>query len=267
MDKPIIYSAEMVKAILNNQKNMTRRLNGLEKFNAQPDRWRKEGNIMALDGGFEYVPVPKPPWQPGDRLWVKETTWISECKRYLAQGLYDDHSSHYDIVDLETGKRYIWQHDRRDYALTDGMVTSWSWAGRYLRSGRQTEDFDVGFADVDTTIEIIPYSGNIILKKYEAQFRKKLSSRFMPKVAARIWLEVVNVRLERLQEIRENDAKAEGVAPHPNPHMYYPYCEVFVTLWDSLNEKRGYGWDVNPWVWVIEFKPVKAVAEKGEMAC
>ena len=74
---------------------------------------------------------------------------------------------------------------------------------------------------------------------------------FMPKEAARIFLEVTNVRVERLQEITEEDARAEGVFPaeaHPHQHR-----DAFADLWDSINLKRGFGWETNPWVWVISF--------------
>jgi len=80
---------------------------------------------------------------------------------------------------------------------------------------------------------------------------KGLPSMYMPKSIARIWLEVVSVRVERLQDITEQDARAEGVMPDPRWH--YQYCEVFARLWDSLNKNRGFSWDSNPFVWVIEF--------------
>lgn len=85
----------------------------------------------------------------------------------------------------------------------------------------------------------------------------------MPKAAARIWLRVTDVRVERLQEITDEDAIAEGVtefggqfkgAYHAGDHMSGVSArECFARLWDSLNAKRGYGWDVNPWVWAITF--------------
>ena len=89
---------------------------------------------------------------------------------------------------------------------------------------------------------------------------------FMPRWASRITLEIVSVRAERVQDISENDAEAEGIElwqevffreynkPDNNPGWTRDPRLSFQTLWDSINAKRGYGWDVNPWVWVIEFK-------------
>jgi len=81
---------------------------------------------------------------------------------------------------------------------------------------------------------------------------------YMPRVASRITLEVVNVRVERGQEINECDVIAEGISLHDclvnGEEILASFA--YAQLWDSLNAKRGYGWDVNPWVWVIEFKQV-----------
>ncbi|MGI5066112.1 EVE domain-containing protein [Treponema putidum] len=75
----------------------------------------------------------------------------------------------------------------------------------------------------------------------------------MPKAAARIFLEVMQVRKEKLQDITEDGAQKEGV------EKTYPFGfrTVFKKLWDRLNKKTGYNWDANPDVWVIEFKRSK----------
>ena len=91
----------------------------------------------------------------------------------------------------------------------------------------------------------------------------------MPKEAARIFLRVTDVRAERLQNISVEDCMAEGLdcdneIRNPNPETHesirnwnFSYAQhLYKTLWDSLNAKRGYGWDVNPWVWVYEFERV-----------
>lgn len=90
----------------------------------------------------------------------------------------------------------------------------------------------------------------------------------MPRWAARLILEVADVRVEQIQDISEEDAKAEGVIPVMEdsggatpwgdwievPH----YGEAFAATWDCIYyAKRGLGWDANPWVWVIEFNPVQ----------
>ena len=80
----------------------------------------------------------------------------------------------------------------------------------------------------------------------------------MPKTFTRIWLEVVGVRVERLQEISASDAVAEGIAPcvlhrgdTGEPVLAIPR---FRRIWDKINSKRGYSWDSNPFVWVVEFR-------------
>lgn len=77
----------------------------------------------------------------------------------------------------------------------------------------------------------------------------------MPKWAARVWLKVKDVRVERVQDISREDAIKEGLLPHMREYLsaVSPITR-FKDLWDSINKKRGFGWDENPWVWVIEFE-------------
>ncbi|WP_257765119.1 hypothetical protein [Burkholderia glumae] len=110
---------------------------------------------------------------------------------------------------------------------------------------------------------------------------------FMPRAASRTQLEVVSNRIERVQQIREADAAAEGVEPPETDRDNHdwaicPQCggtrlynaigpnlgvmpdtdcfecdthiKRFRHLWDSINTERGLGWDANPWVWVVEFR-------------
>lgn len=84
------------------------------------------------------------------------------------------------------------------------------------------------------------------------------SSMFMPRKASRIDLEIVGIRVERLQDISPIDAFAEGVREnylHQKPDWIDR--EAFHELWDKINARNGHGWNANPWVWVIEFKRVK----------
>lgn len=83
---------------------------------------------------------------------------------------------------------------------------------------------------------------------------------YMPKEAARIWLKVTDVRVERLQDITDKDAEREGAQPD-NPFDYdvdkWPNLEHFKEIWNSTIKKSyidSYGWQANPWVWVIDFE-------------
>jgi hypothetical protein len=80
----------------------------------------------------------------------------------------------------------------------------------------------------------------------------------MPRWASRITLEVTDVHVERVREISIDDIRAEGIVIYPfdpdsTDRQPDPW-EIFADLWNSINEKRGFGWDENPWVWVVEFK-------------
>lgn len=80
----------------------------------------------------------------------------------------------------------------------------------------------------------------------------------MPKEAARIWLKVTDVRVERLQEIDGKGCVKEGIEEEPLKHVGEDFVKgMFHDLWDSTIKKSDldrYGWDANPWVWVIEFE-------------
>jgi len=91
----------------------------------------------------------------------------------------------------------------------------------------------------------------------------------MPRWASRLTLRVTAVRVERVQEITEADAVAEGIRTlpgqdpadpsawwesAPGEHQSRSACAAFRNFWDSLNAKRGHGWDANPYVWVVSFE-------------
>ena len=126
----------------------------------------------------------------------------------------------------------------------------------------------------------------IYFSEEEKRLKKKWRSpRFMPKAAARLWLEVRNVRVERAQDITEEDVTAEGLpyrqsisnspistpadgkwywgfpTPSWNGGIDWVYTtnakEAYKELWNPLNAKRGYPWRSNPWVWVYEFMRIE----------
>lgn len=110
------------------------------------------------------------------------------------------------------------------------------------------------------------------LDELKPEYFKRMTwkpSIFMPKAACRIFLEVTNVRVERLQDISEEDAKAEGIkktwiADREELCLWKNYInngrgsldavDSFQSLWKSINGKES--WDANPWIWVYDFKRV-----------
>lgn len=128
------------------------------------------------------------------------------------------------------------------------------------------------------------YPGNTLMHDDDpAEKIKWRSSRFMPRRASRITLEIVNVRVERLLDITAEDAIAEGIRRLNAPESRVPQWEcpshlqqsgegddadvarydgwpvrdpreAYLAVWDSLNFKRGYGRHINPYVWCIEFR-------------
>jgi hypothetical protein len=74
----------------------------------------------------------------------------------------------------------------------------------------------------------------------------------MPREAARIFLRVKTVRVERVQDITAHDAIREGM----ESEIPFDTVDEFKELWNNLNAKRGYGWESNPWVWVVKFERI-----------
>lgn len=114
----------------------------------------------------------------------------------------------------------------------------------------------------------------------DAQIWRKRPSIHMPRWASRINLEVLAVRVEHVQDISEADAVAEGVAndayiDHDAPIDELALIEVtgdgddrhieaFADLWDAINAKRGFGWEANPWVWVVTFRLLTKEGEQND---
>lgn len=119
------------------------------------------------------------------------------------------------------------------------------------------------FLWVRETFGIDPYGKGVAYKatqKMDPDYPMKWKpSIFMPKKISRIALKNTDIRVERLQDISEEDAKAEGepFGFPPDVAGCHTAIELFMSYWEPLNEKRGFGWDKNPYVWVIEFERIK----------
>ena len=185
-ERPILFSGQMVRAILDGRKTQTRRI----VKNATGPFWNHSGYRIVMRDGFtfwethggipnEYGPAFACPYgKPGDRLWVRETWAPAEWP--------------------PTGPPAVYRAD-------EGMFAS-RWK----------------------------------------------PSIHMPRWASRINLEVVSVRVERLQDISEEDALAEGITLVERGTSP---VDQFNKLWESINGPGS--WEANPWVWVVEFKRIE----------
>lgn len=237
-ERPILFSGAMVRAILAGEKTQTRRVVkpqfGPEAMPAEmcaetAEGWQTSGHSGRWwddCNGDADAAVYCPYGQPGDRLWVRETCRAKE------------------LSDEEARQRAIDYGDEEDaqYGL-DGVV--------YLA--------DNHFEPIKNTLE----SGDrwIDLNSYGKRKGATVPAIHMPRWASRITLEITDVRVERLQDISEADARAEGAPPsHPTIDAVsrsFGYEDFprswYAQLWDSINAKTA-PWSSNPWVWVIEFK-------------
>lgn len=202
--KPILFNTDMVRAILEGRKTVTRRA-------VKPQPQESETNPHRLTSGCYYFDVPSkrfpgdldrivgpywPPYQPGDILWVRES-WqfipCIDCRLYVHGGCTDTPITYEDKDSIGEGC-FIY---RADY----------------------------------------PEPQRVYWKP----------SIHMPRDAARIFLRVKGVGVERLQDIDDAGVTAEGLEIG---------C-YFDELWDSTikpKDRAAYGWGANPWVWVIQFE-------------
>jgi hypothetical protein len=206
-ERPILFSAEMVRAILAGRKTQTRRIINPQPLEGSTVGWSAfsgETHIECRSYAIPHQSFIKVPYgKKGDRLWVRETfqpIWATE-----APGNW------------KTGEGYA-----INYPATDGIK---EWVDETASDGELT--------------------------------RRCKPAIHMPRWASRITLEIVRVRVERVQEITEGGVAAEGFKKEGN--LWHPMDSTnpiyaFELYWDLLNDKRGFGWEKNPWVWVIEFK-------------
>lgn len=133
---------------------------------------------------------------------------------------------------------------------------------------QETWGFDAGGDDYGTGYFVYRADG-----KEKPSYLRWCSPATMPREAARIFLRLTDVRVERIQDITASGCIDEGITiewtdelPKPS-FMSLAYSETRVKpafineyrkLWDTLNAKRGFGWDVNPWVWVYTFERLEA---------
>lgn len=223
-ERPILFSAPMVRAILDGRKTVTRRPVKANKAHADgfimldhgKGWWpfNAFGDFTSDHEGMEY-PIACPYGKPGDRLWVRET-WY--CDHFEVQkGPYLQPADMHDL----------------DQSREDGELV-------YAADG---------------------------LEPYEQEQPTWKPSIHMPRWACRILLEITDVRVERLQDISEEQALAEGVRLYTDHAELGDWFHVegidtysasarksFELLWASINGADS--WNNNPWVWAVSFRLV-----------
>jgi hypothetical protein len=276
-ERPILFSAPMVQAILAGRKTQTRRL-----VKPQP-RWHEgpvkgmgsrfwefgwatvfeSGHVHTWDddgiGGENWdanrfpdedrytqallrSPRTKkcPYGQVGDRLWVRETFWQEVC---LPSGAPESEYDEYEEAD------YVATPECLDPPTPKFSQTVEEWTGEVVPGEwwlAPPNDWD------GESAEDLEQRGQWVFLPWSA---KKVPSIHMPRWASRITLEITGVRVERLQDIRPSDIPCEGVT-FGGLSTPDSLTKDFEILWDGINAERGFGWAANPWVWVIEFKRV-----------
>lgn len=126
----------------------------------------------------------------------------------------------------------------------------------YVREAWRVPAQDDKIAPRDLERQIIGYEADCVAGQIPStgKFRQAMH---MPRWASRLMLPVSEVRVQRLQDISEADAKAEGMTGEFCDYELYgqskPYRYEFCGLWDSLNAGRGFGWETNPWVVAVTF--------------
>ncbi|OVE45700.1 hypothetical protein CBW21_22155 [Chromobacterium violaceum] len=229
-ERPILFSAPMIRALLAGTKKQTRCT-----IKGEPDlvRW----SPIAISGvsGWEDEhgrPIRCPYGHLGDRLWVREKWRIG-----------------------------AWDADRGMFALDycDGPRKEWllPMATAVEEANEVFERLWIECSDeLDAKGATHDADGQYSWRPGESPLRWRPSIH-MPRWASRILLEITDVRVERLQDISEEDAVAEGgPVDHPNGTAR----GWFEQLWEKLNGAGS--WDANPWVWVIEFKRIEEAACK-----
>lgn len=94
---------------------------------------------------------------------------------------------------------------------------------------------------------------------------KATPSIHMPRAESRLTLRVTDVRVQRIQDISNEDAIAEGIGTPLD--IRYAAFDGFRPLWDRINAERGHGWDTNPWVWALSFEVIKKNVDAYIFAC
>jgi hypothetical protein len=233
---PILFTGEMVRAILEGRKTATRRVINVRRgvrvedvadfTMSPPSLYQDYGYYISLEDGDTVIKPQSPYGQVGDTLYVREN-WQANPQ---PEGDFGNwwHEVPREFRGYETCLHLLFQADKKQYqAMQFGEFS-------YLDP-------------TNHTVDSLP--------------PKWLPSIHMPKWASRIKLLVKSVKAERVQDIKNYQAVEEGVDA-TGIYTDQSARANFARLWDKINAKRGYSWDSNPWVWAVDFE----VLSKSESA-
>jgi hypothetical protein len=179
---------------------------------------------------------------------------------FLPSGAFWDHKGYYPFVCSDGILRFAREKETLPTKYSPELKCPYGKIGDHLW--------------VREAFTFYPINGNTLYRaNYDEIKNKKYvwkPSIHMPRTAARIFLEITDIRVERVQNISEKDEKVEGVEylfPGQGEVLYRDYqlktlngCEnakdSFQSLWNKINAKRCYTWESNPWVWVISFRRI-----------
>jgi hypothetical protein len=227
-EKPILFSGPMIRAILENRKTQTRRI-----IKPQPLHivwFEHQKGWCAKIAENQYAMKVCPYGKISDRLWVRETFVVENGGgEYCIEAPTDGSPFHKTTVsDGEGGEQEAIEIPHFRATEPDAAIYSWA-----CMEGDCDHDGD----------------------EDECNKTRWKPAIHMPRWASRIDLEVVKVRVERLQDISRGDAWAEGIIPESGVGSSVGPVPQYEKLWESINGEGS--WNANPFVWVIEFKRLR----------
>jgi len=232
-ERPIPFSTENVRAILEGRKTQTRRV--ITANNSEVGEGKVDWSKFCWDGSQIY----------------RDT-----CRH----GHTEEHSSPLPFVDGRANEYYPYEHQylHVPYNWTEDMTIFRIYPKREPGDRLWVKEAFCRACELKDNIQDVCYREDLEREGHNCLTSEWKPSIFMPRWASRITLEITGVRAERLQDITIDNIIREGVRVNAiNPEADIKYrgalYDNFRSLWDSLNAKRGYPWESNPWVWVIEF--------------
>lgn len=230
--KPILFSTAMVSAILEGRKTQTRRTKGLDYINTLGPRI----NFGECHLGEHMTWTPQEP---------------SGFRAYFGDSVADDWFVGIKCPYATHAGDLLWVrevHYRFGHWVGNGLTRTGKQKWKFVPDTDEVKYFDNPPADFRISRD----------KKFpHAPDWYKRLARFMPKEAARIFLRITDIRVERLQDITEEDAKAEGAQQMHIDDLgqtFATYRRGFQSLWESINGPES--WTANPWTWCVSFERI-----------